>query len=137
MMFVQVKRRNAPLSYTLLNLQFEQENGGAMKQLEHLSEAEKDQLMVHLGRIYRKGALQLQLGLHGMVEDCEADRSDLEIASRIRLILRGMEKQEALILIQDYFEIRKSDWWKELYSQETYLMKKRCATDAFLRCLYA
>lgn len=113
------------------------QEGGCMKNLSTLTLQEKEQLMMHLGKLYRKGMLQVNLSFQGMVEDRNGDASDIEIASRIQLIMRQMIREQALLLLNDYFEIKKSDWWKKQYTQSMYMCTKSLAMDEFLRCLYA
>lgn len=108
-----------------------------MVELKTLSYDEKVQLLTHLGSVYRKGCVQASLCLQGMVEDCDMNYSEMELSSKIKLILRRLCKEDANILINDFFEIKKSNWWYELYSRSTYYRAKSCAMDEFLRCLYA
>lgn len=110
--------------------------GGHMKELETLTFEEKEQLVLHLGRVYRKGRFQAALSFAGMVEDSAADDEDMEVASKIRMILRRMDRKLALILLNDYFEIKEGDWWKGQFSRSTYYRYKCAAMDLLLHGLY-
>jgi len=107
-----------------------------MEKLQNLTNQEKVQLMHHLGKMYRKGRLQTVMALQGMVEECDKDDADMEIASRIRLILRRMDQRHALILLNDFFEIKERGWWKERYSHTTYYRCKKDAVNLLLAQLY-
>lgn len=110
--------------------------GGHMKNLETLSFEEKEQLLMHLGRIYRKGRFQAALSFAGMVEDSAGDDQDLELASKIRMIMRRMDRKFALILLNDYLEIKEGGWWKKEFSRTTYYRYKCIAMDLLLQGLY-
>lgn len=129
------KKRNQPVSNTFQTIK-RKEAGEYMEDVTSLSYQEKEQLLYHIGKLYRKGMFQGKLRFQGMVEDCDAEESGVEFASRIRLILRRLDREEALILMNDFLEIKKNDWWKLQYSRSTYYRRKRLAMDAFLRCLY-
>lgn len=130
------KRRYEPVSTTYAAIMRKEKEIGHMEDVTELSFQEKEQLLYHIGKLYRKGMLQSALRFQGMVEDCDADECGMEFASRIRLVLRRMDREDALILINDFLEIKKKDWWKQEYARSTYYRRKRLAMDAFLRCLY-
>lgn len=129
------KRRYEPVSNRYQAI-IRKEAGEIMEDVTTLSFQEKEQLMYHIGKLYRKGMFQSALRFQGMVEDCDADESGVEFASRIRLILRRMDREDAFLLLNDFLEIKKNDWWKSQYTRSTYYRRKRLAMDAFLRCLY-
>lgn len=129
------KRRYSPVSKSY-QYNVQTEAGGHMEDVVELTFQEKEQLLYHIGKLYRKGMFQNALRFQGMVEDCDMQESGMEFASRIRLILRSMDREDALIVINDFLEIKKSDWWKPQYARSTYYRRKRLAMDAFLRCLY-
>lgn len=110
---------------------------GCMEEISRLTYEEKEQLIMHLGRIYRKGMFQRAISMQGIVEDKEGSATDIELAGYIRVVLQKLAPQEALLLLNDFFEIKKSDWWKDKYRDEDYVRMKRYAMDEFLRCLYA
>lgn len=106
--------------------------GGSMEQLSTLSYQEKEQLLHHLGRIYRKGRFQAAIACSGMVEDQEGDDQDMELTARIRLLLQQMDRRFALILLNDFFELKQGDWWKPHFSKSSYYRYKKAAVDLLL-----
>lgn len=110
--------------------------GGHMENLKTLSYKEKEQLLMHLGRIYRKGRFQAAMAFSGIVEDQAANDEDMEMTAKIRLILQRMDRRFALILLNDFFEIKQGNWWKDHFSRSTYYRYKKNAVDLMLQEIY-
>ena len=107
-----------------------------MEKLQNLTYREKEQLCVHLGRMYRKGMLHTTMAIHGMVEDQISDDADMDVAAHLRMILLLMDQRYALIILNDFLEIKESGWWKKYYSRTSYYRYKKLAVDALLAQLY-
>lgn len=107
-----------------------------MEDLKKLSFHEKEQLLMHLGQIYRKGIFQEAMCVQGIVEDRDFCFDEVELCSKLRIILRRLVREDAIILINEFFDIKKNGWWKGIYKESTYRRHKRYAMDEFLRCLY-
>ena len=106
-----------------------------MKPLENLSDQEKEQLLRYLGKIYRRGTQNVRTGWHfgDLAQDKDAD---MEVAAKIRMILRSMDHDGALILYHDFFEIRAADWWNRKYSACAYAKYRKSAMNQLLSLLY-
>ncbi|MCI9312910.1 MAG: hypothetical protein HFE68_06040 [Erysipelotrichaceae bacterium] len=104
--------------------------------LAKLSDQQKEQLCMHLGKMYRKGRFQVTIDLRGLVQDAIMDQNDVDIASRLRLILLRLDQRYAIILLNDFFEIKEQDWWKAYFNQTAYDHYKRLAVTALLNELY-
>ncbi len=107
-----------------------------MDSIMKLSFREKEQLCMHLGKMYRNGRFQTTMVLYGMVAECGSEGADIDIASRIRLILMRMDQRYALIILNDFLEIKGSGWWKSQFSRSTYYRYKKLAVEALLAQLY-
>lgn len=108
-----------------------------MERLKELSFQEKEQLCMYLGKLYRKGTLQTMMGCSGIVEDsCDCQEDAFDIAARIRLLICHMEKNYALILYNDFLEIKERGWWSEWFSRSSYYRYKKSAMDTFLSAFY-
>lgn len=110
--------------------------GGNMEKLQYLTYQEKEQLCAHLGKMYRKGMFHTGLVIHGMVMDQLADDADIDVAAHLRMILLRMDQRYALIILNDFLEIKEGGWWKEYYSRSSYYRYKKLAVDALLAQLY-
>lgn len=110
--------------------------GGPMEKLNTLSYQDKEQLLMHLGRVYRKGRFQAEIAMKGIVEDCSANDQDMELAAKIRLLLQQMDRRLALILLNDFFELKQGDWWKQHFAKTTYYRYKKVAIDHILQEIY-
>ena len=106
-----------------------------MKNLSALSDQEKEQLLRYLGKIYRRGIRYVKTGSRN-VTDPHDEGADMEVAAKIRLILRTMDHDEALILYHDFFEIQARDWWRKEYSVRMYKKCKQAAMNQLLNQLY-
>lgn len=101
-----------------------------------LSDAEKIQLLTHLGKLYRKGNLCRDLTKHGIVMESNGSYADIELASQIQIILLHMDKEKAEIIQNDFLDIKEADWYSTLYTPSDYLRLKSEAMSQFLDCLY-
>ncbi len=108
-----------------------------MEQLKKLSFQEKEQLCMYLGKLYRKGKLHTLMGYSGIVEESDEEQVDaLDIAARIHILMCQMDKKYALILYNDFLEIKERGWWSEWFSRSTYYRYKKGAMDKFLTSFY-
>lgn len=102
----------------------------------NVSEQDRHQLMLYLGRMYRSSTLKNKR--HSMYEIHE-DTShyiNLEVAYEFDQILYGMEAFEREILMNDYLLPKAPGWWKNKYAKTAYLQHKSTAITTFLDCLY-
>lgn len=106
-----------------------------MKNLSALSDREKEQLLRYLGKIYRRGTQYVKMGWRDELHTHNED-ADMEMASKIRMILRSMDHDGALILYHDFFDIQTRDWWRKDYSAPMYTKCKRAAMNQLLTQLY-
>lgn len=106
-----------------------------MEKLNTLSTQEKEQLIYYLGKVYRKGSLY-EHGATCMVEDNDTMNDDMEISAFLRLLLSKMNRKYAIIIINDFFEIKERDWWHSMYSRSSYYRCKKAAVDLLLTQLY-
>lgn len=84
-----------------------------------------DDLMLKLGKIYRKGRFYTFMSFQGI--DYERENDVVNIASEIRLALRKIPKDYAMILVNDYFDIKDQNWWCNQYSEQVYYRMKNQA----------
>lgn len=105
-----------------------------MNKLSTLSEQDKEQLLRYLGQIYRRGTQYEKTTCHTLNKHDE--NADQEVAAMIRLILRSMDHEEALILFHDFFEVKAQDWWRKRYSVRFYQNQRRKAMNQLLLQLY-
>lgn len=103
-----------------------------MENIANLSDQEKEQLLAYLGKIYRRG---VRYGKMGWCHAHDAG-ADMEVAAKIRMILRTMDHDGALILYHDFFDIQARDWWHRNYSALMYAKHKRTAMNQLLAQLY-
>lgn len=101
-----------------------------------LSFKEKEQLLAYLGRIYRKGNINKELCMQGFIRESSGSYTNMEVSSKIQVILSHMDQHYAKIIENDFLNIQEKGWWKELYSSSTYYRYKSKAMDTFLDCLY-
>ena len=107
-----------------------------MEKLESLSTQEKEQLIHYLGKLYRKGSVHEAFMNQGMVEDHPVQENDMEITALLRLILRQMNREYAMIILNDFFEVKERGWWHSIYSRSSYNRCKKEAVDLLLNRLY-
>lgn len=105
-----------------------------MNQLSTLSDRDKEQLLRYLGQIYRRGTQFGKTTCHTLNKHDEI--VDQEVAAKIRLILRSMDHEGALILYHDFFEVKAQDWWHKRYNALFYEKHRRKAMNQLLRQLY-
>lgn len=112
--------------------------GGAffMEHLQALTYQEKEKLIIHIAKLYRKGKLQRELCMHGMIKESSGSYVNIEIASSVDIILKHMCKEYAMIIQNDFLFMCSKGWWKNLYSTVKYSQYKQAAMDEFLDCLY-
>ena len=120
----------------LKSYDFIKERNGGGENESSISETERSTEGMHFGKMYRKGRFQATIGLRGLVQDAIMDQSDVDIASRLRLILLRLDQRYAIILLNDFFEIKEQDWWKAYFNQTAYDHYKRLAVTALLNELY-
>lgn len=101
-----------------------------------LSYDEKVQLLTHLGKIYRRGTLCRDFIRHGVVMESEGSYADMELASKMQIILDHMEVKNADIIRNDFMDLKDVRWYESLYSEERYRQMKSEAMTQFLDCLY-
>lgn len=106
-----------------------------MKDIRKLTFSEKEQLIRYLAKIYRKGKLHSSFAKEGIFESTLFDET-IDLSSQIYLILKRMTPADAVILENDFFDIKNNDWWRNCYSSRGYHIRKRIAMEQFLRCLY-
>lgn len=101
-----------------------------MDQLNLLSTSEKEQLMRYLGYVYRKGMIQNRAMTHVEQE------SEAELIELLRALLKQMKRNYAIIILNDFFEIKERGWWHSMYSPSTYYRSKKAAVALLLEQLY-
>lgn len=101
-----------------------------MEKLNSLSIMEKEQLIYYLGQIYRNGTLQER------AMSMAARETEKELIELLQTLLKGMNRKYALIILNDFFEIKEKGWWHSMYSRSTYYRYKRTAVALLLEQLY-
>lgn len=102
-----------------------------------LSYDEKVQLMIHLGRIWRKGNLCKDFSFHGIIMESSGSYADIELASQIQIILSHMNSTNVEIIQNDFLNLKAENWYQQQYDEDVYRKLKSEAMSQFLDCLYA
>lgn len=108
-----------------------------MEKLDTLSAQEKEQLIRCLGEVYRKGSFHDTKRLQGMVEDSHTQNNEMEVTAFLQLLLGQMNRKYAMIILNDFFEVKERGWWHSMYSRSTYYRCKKAAVDLLLNQLYS
>lgn len=101
-----------------------------MEKLNALSLTEKERLIYYLGAVYRKGTAQNHSSAH------TATKNEAELIELLQTLLQAMKRKYALILFNDFFEIKERNWWHSKYSRSTYYRCRRTAVSLLLEQLY-
>lgn len=108
-----------------------------MEKLNQLTGKEKEQLLRCLGSMYRKGSFHENEMLQGMVEDSQTKNNEMEVTAFLQFILGKMNRKYAMIILNDFFEVKDRNWWHSMYSPSTYYRCKKAAVDLLLNQLYS
>ena len=101
-----------------------------MEKINSLSLTEKEQLIRYLGYVYRKGITQKHTAAEA------ATPKGTELIELLQALLKAMKHKYALILFNDFFELKERSWWHSMYSPSTYYRCKRAAVSLLLEQLY-
>lgn len=101
-----------------------------MDKIDSLTSIEKEQLIRYLGSLYYQGVHSNREMSHA------AKESEIELIEQLRTLLKGMNRKYAMIILNDFFEIKERNWWHSMYSPSTYYRNKRAAVTQLLKQLY-
>ena len=101
-----------------------------MEKINSLSLTEKEQLIRYLGYVYRKGITQNHTSSYA------ATPNETELIELLQALLKAMKHKYALILFNDFFELKERSWWHSMYSPSTYYRCKSAAVSLLLEQLY-
>lgn len=94
---------------------------------------EKEQILKKVGKLYCQGMLVNKLLLQGF-DTMSKYFAILEKTAKIREVLRQMDKDDALIIINNYIEPKDKEWWQRNYiSRSMYYRHLRLAIDNFFQ----
>lgn len=104
---------------------------------------EKDSIIKKIGIEYRKANL-LELEINCVNEEesvyLENDKKEKyyeNVRKKVDYIFLQLDDQLSKIIYNDYFTLKKDNWWIFFYSKSTYYRLKNKAMDIFLEWWYA
>lgn len=94
---------------------------------------EKEQILKKVGKLYCQGMKAYELSSQGF-DTMNKYFVILEKTAKIRNVLRQMDKDDALIIINNYIEPKEKEWWQRNYiSRSMYYRHLRLAIDNFFQ----
>lgn len=99
-----------------------------MKMRAEMSFQEMDALARYLFSLRRKSQFQ-----HRLQDGPDTGQSD--ISELIDYALAAISADDRFLLVKEYLDENRREWWREYYSRSAYYRHKSQALRAFLRCL--
>lgn len=87
---------------------------------------EKEEALIALGKFYRKGMIVEQ-----SLSEIFGYHNEMDEITKIREVLRKMDKEYAIIIINDFITPNDKEWWKNHYIRSMYYRQQRLAINQF------
>lgn len=87
---------------------------------------EKEQALIALGKFYRKGMI-----IEQSLSEIFGYHNEMDEITKIREVLRKMDEEYAIIIINDFITPNDKNWWQHQYIRSVYYRRQRLAIDQF------